>query len=220
MINLQKILADHAAWLNDSTTGKRCDLRGADLHGSNLRGADLHGSNLSECDLSGCDLGGGSNLSGCDLRGADLHGSNLRGSNLSECDLRWCDLRACNLSGSDLSGSNLSGSNLSGSNLSECDLSECFLNGCDLSGSNLRCTGNMKEIKTLQIERWGIGYTSDTLQIGCQRHAISKWRKWDTPAGRKWIAKMDRHAAEWAERLLPAVLQIIDASPAVPTGKE
>ncbi len=173
-MDLQKILSDHAAWLNDPTTGKRCDLSGLILIRANLRACNLSGSNLS-----------GSNLSGADLSGAYLSGSDLRW-----CDLRWCDLFGYNL---------------------------C---GCDLRGADLRCTGNMREIKTLQIERWEIGYTSDTLQIGCERHAVSKWRKWDTPAGRKWIAKMDLEASRWAERLLPLVLQIIDASPAVPTGKE
>jgi hypothetical protein len=78
----------------------------------------------------------------------------------------------------------------------------------------------MKEIRTMQIDTWQIGYTADTLQIGCQSHAIDKWRKWNTEAGRKWIEQMDSKALEWADKNLALVLQIIDANPATPTGHE
>ncbi|MGA1207889.1 MAG: pentapeptide repeat-containing protein, partial [Litorivicinaceae bacterium] len=109
--------------------------------------------------------------------------------------------------------------------LREADLQGATLRGADLWGADLReadlrCFGNMKEIKTMQIDRWEIGYTADTLQIGCQRHPIDKWRKWNTDAGRKWIEQMDNKALEWADRNLGLVLQMIDANPATPTGHE
>ena len=72
----------------------------------------------------------------------------------------------------------------------------------------------MFQIKTLQIDRWNVGYTYDTLQIGCQRHAIEKWMKWDTVAGHKWIALMDGNSLEWANKLLPIILKLITVSPA------
>ncbi|QDP66959.1 MAG: hypothetical protein Unbinned3138contig1000_1 [Prokaryotic dsDNA virus sp.] len=118
-----------------------------------------------------------------------------------------------NLSGANLSGANLSGANLSGANLSGADLS-----GANLFGANLRCLGNMTHIKTMQIETWEIGYTDTTLQIGCQRHEIDKWRKWNTEEGRVWIDRMDTDALKWADEYLAIVLQIIDVSPASPTG--
>jgi hypothetical protein len=97
------------------------------------------------------------------------------------------------------------------------NLSGADLSGANLIGANLLCTGNMIEIKTLQIEKWSIGYTHDILQIGCQRHTIDKWRKWDTPAGLVWINSMDSGATDWANKLLPLVLQLIDVSPATKT---
>ena len=66
----------------------------------------------------------------------------------------------------------------------------------------------------MQVDTWDIGYTHDTLQIGCQRHAIEKWKKWNTPAGRKWIDSMDEGALDWADKHLDLVLAMIDASPA------
>ena len=38
---LTKILADHAAWLADNTTGTMADLSGANLYGADLSGANL-----------------------------------------------------------------------------------------------------------------------------------------------------------------------------------
>jgi hypothetical protein len=175
------------------------NLHGADLSGTNLRGADLYGANLHGADLSG------TNLRGADLYGANLHGADLRGANL-----RGADLRVANLRGADLYGANLHGANLR-----VADLYGANLHGANLRGADLLCTGNMLEIKTLQIEKWPIGYTHDTLQIGCQRHSIDKWRKrWDTPAGLVWINSMDSGATDWANKLLPLVLQLIDVSPA------
>jgi hypothetical protein len=105
-------------------------------------------------------------------------------------------------------------------NLNYTYMADANMYGANLTRANLLCMGNMREIRTMQIDKWRIGYTADTLQIGCQRHAISKWRKWNTDAGRVWISKMDSAAMEWAVRNLALILQIIDANPATPTGHE
>ena len=116
--------------------------------------------------------------------------------------------------GDTLHGAHLSRADLSGANLSRADLSRADLSGADLSGADLQCSGNMRQLRTMQIDTWQIGYTRDTLQIGCQRHAIGKWARWSTEAGRAWIAKMDPCALAWAERNLDLVLAIIAANPA------
>jgi len=155
------------------------------------------------------------NLWGANLWGADLEGTNLRGTNLEGTNLEGANLQGANLQGANLRGANLRGANLWGANLWGANLW-----GANLWGANLRCFGNMKEIRTLQIGAWEIAYTSDTLQIGCQSHAIDKWRKWNTEAGRKWVEQMDSKALEWVDRNLGLVLQIIDVNPATPTGHE
>ena len=50
---ISKILDDHSKWLDDSDTGKRADLRGANLRDANLRGADLRDADLGGAVLSG-----------------------------------------------------------------------------------------------------------------------------------------------------------------------
>ena len=95
-------------------------------------------------------------------------------------------------------------------NLRDANLSCADLRDANLSGAY----GDMRRIKTLHFERWPVAYTATEIQIGCQCHAIDKWRKWDSAAGRVWVSKMDENALAWAEKFLPIVLALVDASPA------
>jgi uncharacterized protein YjbI with pentapeptide repeats len=165
--------------------------------------------------LRGKKGGARANLEGANLEGAYLRGAYLRGANLRGANLRGAYLWGANLDGANLDGANLEGAYLRGANLDG-----AYLRGAYLRGAYLTCFGNMKEIRTMQVDTWEIGYTADTLQVGCQRHPIDKWRKWDTVAGRKWIEQMGSKALECADRNLGLVLQIIDANPATPTGHE
>ena len=133
------------------------------------------------------------------------------GANLSYADLSYADLSDANLRGADLSYANLSYANLRGANLSDADL-----RGANLRGANLwNCSGNRKQIKSIFVsEVYPISYTSEYLQIGCERHDISDW--WDFSD--KEIKDMDGRAAldfwsEWKE----TIKMIIEKSPAVET---
>jgi hypothetical protein len=68
----------------------------------------------------------------------------------------------------------------------------------------------MKEIKTLQLEKYMIAYNKDTLQIGCRKHTIKEWKKFTKTD----IEKMDSGAYEWWEKFKPIIMNIIEASPA------
>jgi len=164
--------------------------KGADLSGADLSGANLYGANLSRANLSGADLSG-ADLSGADLSGADLSGANLSRANLS----------GANLSGADLSGADLSGANLSRANLYH----------ADLYGAN----GVNDYLKCIQIDQYPITYTSDALQIGCERHAISDWADFDDHR----IAEMDgKDALKFWRKYKDWIFQTIELCPAKPTG--
>ena len=116
-----------------------------------------------------------------------------------------------------LRDANLQGANLRGAHLQGADLRYANLRYADLWSANLQdAVGNMREIKSMQIDPWAVTYTADTLQIGCQRHSIDLWRKADP----RWIAAMDPKASGWWAKFGGIILSIIDASPATPTGKE
>jgi hypothetical protein len=104
-----------------------------------------------------------------------------------------------------------SGANLRGANLIGADLRGADLSGANLRCANLRCAiGNMREIKSAQFDQWAVTWSADVLAIGCQQHAIEKWRNADP----RWIAAMDSGASDWWSRYGALVLQLIDASPA------
>jgi hypothetical protein len=198
----------HGLYLAGKEGGQMLDLSGEDLSGldlsrANLRGAILRGANLRWAKLRGADLRGAI-LIGADLRGAILIGAILREAILSGADLRGADLREAILRDALLRDALLR----------EADLSRAILSGADFNG----CAGNMSEVKSMHIDTWPVTYTADTLQIGCQRHPISRWREWRNDL--KWIRAMDSSAEAWAERHLDLVLAMIDASPATPTGHE
>jgi hypothetical protein len=143
---------------------------------------------------------------------ANLRGANLQGANLRDANLRDANLQVGNLQGADMRGANLRDANLQVGNLQGADMRGANLRGADLQFA----VGNMREIKSMQIDTWAVTYTSDMLQIGCQRHSIELWRKSDP----RWIAAMDTKASEWWDKFGPIVLGLIDASPATATGKE
>ena len=126
--------------------------------------------------------------------GADLYDADLRGVNLLGANLRGANLRGADLHGADLYGADLHGADLYGADLHD-------------------ASGNMREIKSLQVEVWQVAYTADRLQIGCQNHAIRTW--WDFSDNE--IANMSGAALAWWCKWKPILQQIIKASPALPT---
>ena len=172
----------------------------SDLRSAYLRSADLSGAYLSGAYLSGAYLRS-ADLSGADLSGADLRSADLRGANLRDAYLRGADLRGASLYGASLYGANLY--------------------GADLSGANLYGTiGNMKEIKSLQLDTWPVVWIKDqenktTLQIGCQRHPLELWEKSDP----RWIAALDFEATAWWGKYRDFILNAVEMFPATPYGK-
>jgi len=130
----------------------------------------------------------------------DKHASWLKGG--SECGEK-ANLRGANLWGADLWDANLRGANLEGADLW----------GANLEGAN----GNLTHMKSVFCEKYQVTYTADVMQIGCQRHKISDWWKFDDNT----ILKMDgKQALKWWRTWKPLLQQVIATSPAKPTSRE
>jgi len=164
----------------------------ADLMDANLMGANLRGANLEGVDLGGADL------EGAYLKYANLRGADLMSANLTDADLTGADLRGAYLAGADLRGANLT--------------------DADLTGAYLRYViGNMREVKSLRCDVYKIVYTHDCLIIGCERHLIQDWWKFDN----KRILQMDgKDALEWWKKWKPILQGIIEVSPAIECGNK
>jgi hypothetical protein len=136
---------------------------------------------------------------------ANLAGANLDGANLAGANLAGANLAGANLAGANLAGANLAGANLAGANLA----------GANLDVSSLWGTiGNSKHIKTVQTDNWTVVYTATEMQIGCQRHPLKDWWKFDDEE----IDSMSGSALEWWRVWKPILRKIIKTSPALPTG--
>jgi len=148
---------------------------------------------------------------GLAVKWAIKYGADFSGANLSWANLRGADLSGANLSGADLRGADFSGANLSWANLRGANLS-----GADLSGANLRgAIGNLKNVKSMQIEDYSIVYTDTDLFIGCEKHPIFDWWKFDDAV----IEAMDgEKALIFWKKWKPVLMNIIEMSPAEPTG--
>ena len=119
------------------------------------------------------------------------------------------NLIGANLTDANLIGANLTDANLIGANLIGANLSDANLKGADLKGAN----GNLRHLKSIQMEKYYITYTSSNLQIGCQRHSIEEWQKFSDET----IAKMDNGALKWWAKWKPIIMQIIEMAPCEPT---
>ena len=135
----------------------------------------------------------------------------LRAARLSGADLIGANLRGANLIGANLIGAQMQGADLRGANLRVANLRVANLRGANLRGADILCVGNGREIKSMQLPIWSVAWTDTDLQIGRQRHPIKKWRKWSTPAGRKWVDAMDPDILDWADKYLNLILEVIGA---------
>jgi len=210
---LNKILEKHSLWLSDSSKGERANLMGVNLSDANLSYANLRYANLSDANLRDA------NLSDANLSYANLSDANLRDANLSDANLSYANLSDANLRDANLSDASLRDANLSYANLRDANLSDANLRDANLRDANLRmvkfwgCAGNMREVKTINCDVYGIAYTSDVMQIGCENHSISEWMTFND----KEIDDMDSGALEWWKIWKPIIKAIIEQSPAAST---
>ncbi len=142
---------------------------------------------------------------------ADLTDANLTNADLTNANLRYANLTDANLTNARLTNANLRYANLTNANLTNADLTnadltDARLTNADLTGAYLLCVGDMKNIFTMQLDYWKIGFTKDTLQIGCQRHLIEKWKTFDDEI----INKMDNKALEWWRKWKDHIFKTIE----------
>jgi len=89
-------------------------------------------------------------------------------------------------------------------------------NNTDLYGANLYgASGVNNYVKCIQIDQYPITYTADILQIGCERHAVADWAKFDDQR----IVEMEgKSALKFWRKYKAWIFQTIDLCPAKPTG--
>ncbi len=66
----------------------------------------------------------------------------------------------------------------------------------------------MIELRTMQIDTYGIVFTKDILQIGCERHTIEEWKGFEDLQ----IEIMDDEALEWWRKWKDFIFQAVELS--------
>ena len=118
--------------------------------------------------------------------------------------------------GADLSSAYLRGADLRGADLRGADLSGANLDGADLRGAKLQCAiGNMREVKSLQVDIWAVVYTSEVMCIGCQQHSLAEWWAFSDET----IDSMESNALSWWKIWKPILQEITKQSPAIGDAK-
>jgi len=98
-------------------------------------------------------------------------------------------------------------------NLTDANLMDANLTDANLAG----VAGNMRQIKSLFLETYPVAYTSEYLQIGCERHTIMEWWEFDDDR----IEEMDGEEALifWA-KYRDFICEAIELSPATPVKRK
>jgi uncharacterized protein YjbI with pentapeptide repeats len=161
-------------------------------------------------------------LDGAGGRRADLTDANLTDANLTRAYLPSTNLTRANLTDVNLSGANLSGASLSDADLTDANLTRADLTRADLSGASLSdadltdadlygTIGNMRQVKSLQLETYPITYTKDRLQIGCKNYSFEKWQSFTDYEIQELDG--DRALAFW-RKWKTTIFKIVEMSPA------
>jgi hypothetical protein len=151
-----------------------------------------------------------------DFSYADFSYADFSNANLSNADFSYADFSNARLWNADFSNARLGNVNLSNADLMNANLSNANLRNANLRNANLRnATGLNDFVKCIQVEGYSICYTSEVMQIGCERHQIAEWRDFDD----RRIAEMDgKKALKLWRKYKDWIFQTIDLCPAKPTN--
>ena len=144
---------------------------------------------------------------------ASLNGASLNGASLDGAHLDRASLDRAILVGASLNGASLNGAILVGASLDRAILDDAHLDRANLNG----IIGNMREVRSGQIETYAFAYTHNRLQIGCENYAIEEWKKFSDAD----IRYMDAEAGlEWWKKWKDWIFALIEKSPAAGPEKK
>ena len=153
----------------------------ANFNGADFRGADFRGADFREA-----------NFNGADFREASFNGADFRGADFREASFIWADFRKANFREADFKGAYFRGAN--------------FREADFIGASYQYCTGNAKELKSMQLDTYLIVFNKHFLAIGCQQHSIEKWKNFTDDE----IDSLDNGALEWWNKWKDFIFKAIE----------
>ena len=164
----------------------RADFSEANFIEANFRWADFSEANFIEA-----------NFIEANFRGANFSEANFRGANFRWADFRWADFSEANFSEANFIEADFRGA----------DFSEANFREADFRGDSYQyCIGNMREIKSMQLDTYLIVFNKHFLAIGCQQHSIEKWKNFTDDE----IENLDNGALEWWNKWKDFIFKAIE----------
>jgi len=169
-----------------------------------------------ECD-SWADLLKGALKAKVSFYRANFNGANFREANFREADFREASFREASFNGADFREANFRGADFREADFSWADFREADFSWANFRGADFReadfreasyqyCTGNAKELKSMQLNRYLIVFNKHFLAIGCQQHSIKKWKNFTDDE----IDSLDNGALEWWNKWKDFIFKAIE----------
>jgi len=138
---------------------------------------------------------------------ANMSGTDMRGANMSYADMSYANMSYANMRGADMSYADMRGADMSYADMRGANMSYANMSGANMRGADMRgAVGNMEEVKSMQLEKYMIAFTSDILCIGCQQHTIEEWASFTDEK----ISQMDHGALEWWKKWKDFIFSAIE----------
>jgi uncharacterized protein YjbI with pentapeptide repeats len=204
-INLHRAVMNHIN-ISDS------DISFADMRRSNMQRARVSSTKMQCVAMNYADLQS-IRFQHVKMRGVNLHRANLLGGVFLYVDMAGACCRYANMQGVKLQDVDLEGADLTGADLRAAHMNRVNINKAWLSG----VIGNGKEIKSIHLGGFPISYTAEILQIDKWRHPITDWWRFDDE---QISGFYNEKFTNWWRKWKPLLQQIIETSPATPTGRE
>ena len=150
----EQIMADHKAWLQDRSTGKRADLSDIDFSNLDYREGEYK---ILGMDLSGMDF------SYAIMSGANLMRANLSGANLSYAVLNQANLHNANLTGAIIEGTDFTSAKLTLATLDECKGDGAHFNFAQIWDGSIK-NASLKKAGFLDAEVFDSDFTGSDLE--------------------------------------------------------
>ena len=124
-----------------------------------------------------------------------------------EANFSWANFRKANFREADFKGAYFRGADFREADFRGADFREADFREADFIGASYQyCTGNAKELKSMQLNRYLIVFNKHFLAIGCQQHSIKKWKNFTDDK----IDSLDNGALEWWNKWKDFIFKAIE----------
>lgn len=149
-------------------------------------------------------------LSGLDLTGLNFHMASFEYANLQNVNFSGCDISKSSFRHSNCTAANFSDTILDCSNFLYADLTETtFSPSCKLT-----CIGNGKQLKTINVCKFLVTYSSHYMTIGCMHHELDWWQSCTLSDIEEVYTNSD---AAYLYSLIAVVLDFVNQAPCIAT---